>query len=283
MVMEKTIVVLLGHGSRRGSATDLGLREVARRLAIRFAQGPPVSLAFFEFLQPDLPTAVRDLAVAGYTRIVVLPYFLFDGKEITVEIPEALDELRAELPHVVITQAQNLGVDPRLIEAVAERVQGALQGTAQFQSVLPVRGAGGPLGVVLVNRGSRKRYDPGTRLEALAQALRERLGPQALVAPAQAENSVVTVEAAGRALIAQGALRLVVAPYLHFPGKVLADNVIPDVRRLRGDYPAVRVHLASTLCADDRLVEICFDRARAALAGPAQPGPQHATAAGALP
>ena len=158
----------------------------------------------------------------------MLPYFLFDGKEITVEIPEALDALRAELPHVTITQAQNLGMDPRLIEVVAERVQGALQGRPSSRASCPCvgrwptgRGAGQP--------GSRKRYDPGTRLEALAQALRERLGPQALVVPAQAENSVVTVEAAGRALIAQGALRLVVAPYLHFPGKVLADNVIPDV------------------------------------------------------
>jgi sirohydrochlorin ferrochelatase len=188
-----------------------------------------------------------------------------DGKEITIEIPEALDELRHELPQMAIVQAASLGVDARLIEVLAERIDGALQGTAQFQGVLPRRGAHGRLGVVLVNRGSRRRYDPGTRLAELAQLLREHLGPEALVEPAQAENSPVTVAVAGRALIVQGARRLVVAPYLHFPGKVLADNVIPDVLGLRRDFPEARVHLASTLCADDRLVEVCRDRAEQAL------------------
>jgi sirohydrochlorin ferrochelatase len=264
--MAERIIVLLGHGSRRGSATDLGLREVARRLRARFPAGPPVLLAFFEFLHPSLPEAIREVAARGARHVVVLPYFLFDGKEITVEIPEVLDELRRELPQVAITQAANLGVDERLIDVVVERIEGALQGTAQFQAVLPRRGAGGRLGVVLVNRGSRKRYDPGTRLAEMAQMLRLRLGAEALVEAAQAENSPITVAAAGRALIAQGARRLVVAPYLHFPGKVLADNVIPDVQGLRHDFPEVRVYLASTLCADDRLVDICRDRAEEALA-----------------
>jgi sirohydrochlorin ferrochelatase len=262
----RKVLVLLGHGSRRGSATDLGMQELACRLRRRLGDGPPVVLAFFEFLQPSLAGAVCDLAAQGVEQVVVLPYFLFDGKEITAEIPAALAELRAALPGLTIVQAENLGVDRRLIDCLVERVEGALRGTAQFQPILPLRGATGRLGVVLVNRGSRRRYDPGTRLEQLAALLVDRLGPDALVAPAQAENSPTTVAVAGRTLIAQGARRLVVAPYLHFPGKVLADNVIPDTQQLRREYPGVRVHLASTLCVDDRLVDIAHDRARAALA-----------------
>src|SRR5262245_49532637 len=105
--MAERIVILLGHGSRRGSATDLGLREVARRLSERMSEGPPVVLAFFEFLHPSLPEAIRDAAAQGARQIVILPYFLFDGKEITVEIPDVLDELRRELPGVTIAQAAN--------------------------------------------------------------------------------------------------------------------------------------------------------------------------------
>ncbi len=264
-------VVLLGHGSRRGSATDTGMHQVARRLADRLSGGPSVRLAFFEFLRPRLDEAIRDLAHQGTERIVVLPYFLFDGKEITVDIPLALNVLRDELQGLDIVQAVNLGVDDRVIDLVVERVQGALQGTAQFQPVPPRRGAGGQLGVVLVNRGSQRRYDGGERLAQLAELLRQRMSPDVLIATAQAENSPITVEVAGRGLIGQGVRRLVVAPYLHFPGKVLADNIIPDTLRLRRDYPSVRVHLASTLCVDDRLVDIMRDRAVAALTDVAAP------------
>src|SRR4051812_6373724 len=105
--MGERVIVLLGHGSRRGSATDLGLREVARRLSNHFPDGPSVVLAFFEFLQPSLPEAIRGLAAQGTRGVVVLPYFLFDGKEITVEIPEVLETLRHDLPGVTITQAAN--------------------------------------------------------------------------------------------------------------------------------------------------------------------------------
>jgi sirohydrochlorin ferrochelatase len=258
------LVLVLGHGSKRGQATDNGIREVARRLGERCPGGPPVRPAFFEFLSPSLAEAVRAAAAEGAGEIAVLPYFLFDGKEIQRDIPQELERLRVEFPRMTIAQLPNLGLDPRLALVVAVRVRAALAGTSQY---LPAHGlvrrqATGRLGVVLVNRGSKQIWDAGDRLQTLGELVRQALGDNCLVATAQAENSDRTVEAAADWLAAQGARRIVVAPYLHFVGKVLARNVVPALERARAKHPACQFCLAWTLCVDHAIVDILYDRLR---------------------
>lgn len=260
-------VLVLGHGSRRSrtTATDDGIREIARRLQDRFPDGPAIRPAFFEFLSPNLAEAIRQATNEGVTEIAVLPYFLFAGKEIQLEIPEELDKLRAELPHVTIRQMPHLGVDPRMARLVAQRVREALQGTSQYLPAngLARRNATGRLGVVLVNRGSRQQWDPGTDLRRLGELARRELGGDTLLATAQAENSERTIEVAADELVAAGARRVVVVPYLHFIGKVLIQNVIPALERSRAAHPGVRFSLAWTLCINDAAIEVLEDRVRA--------------------
>lgn len=272
-------VVLLAHGSARGRCTDDGIRALGARLAERLAGDAVVQVAFFEFLHPTLEEALQALRDAAIRNAIVMPYFLFDGKESTVEIPVLLTDLRARFPDLQIHQAANLGVDPRLIDVVADRVDDALRGLGQVALVggrLPVRGEGGRLGVILVNRGSRARYDDGSRLRALCGLLQDRLGG-APVEPAQAERSPeLTIENAARRLVEAGCERIVVAPYLHFPGKVLTVNVIPAVNRAAAAHPSRRFYLASTLCLDDRIVDVCVSRiADVVRLGVAGSPPQH--------
>lgn len=261
----RQVVLVLGHGSRRGRSTDEGIREIALRLQERFPNGPVIRPAFFEFLAPSLAEAVRQAAQQGAVQIAVLPYFLFDGKEIQRDIPGELDHLRAELPGVEIRQMPNLGLDPRLARLAAQRVREALQGTSQYLPAhgLVKRNANGRLGVVLVNRGSKKQWDPGTRLEGLAALVCDELGGDTLIEVAQAENSERTIEVASGTLAEAGAMRIVVVPYLHFVGKVLSQNVIPALERSRSAHPHVQFCLAWTLCVNDTTVEILEDRVRA--------------------
>ena len=261
-LLPPTAIVVLAHGSRRTSATEYGMREVRRRLQERFPD-TPVGLAFFEFLHPTLEELVEELAREGIERAVVLPYFLFAGKEIKFDIPAEIEHVRQRVPGVELHQARDLGVDDRLIEHVAGRVEGALRGLCQYLPIagrLPSTRDRGRVGVVLCNRGSRKQFDPGDRLEELCARLRARLGPDALVEPAQAENSEVTIEVASRRLVAAGAERVVVVPYLHFPGKVLFVNVGPAVRRAQDEHPRAKFYLAWTLCVNDPTIDICVER-----------------------
>ena len=261
-------VILLGHGSHRTRSTDLGLREIHRRLQERLVGEARVSLAFFEFLHPTLQETVAALAHDGARRAILMPYFLFAGREIQRDIPGELAHLRERFPTLDITMAATLGIHPQMTAVAADHVRQALAGVGQLLPTagarLPRRGETGRVGVVLVNRGVRRQYDDGSRLAELCQMLRAELGEDTLVEPALAENSPQTVEAAAARLIEQGARRVVVMPYLHFPGKVLAESVVAATERARAAHPGVKHYLASTLCVDDRIVAVCEERIRAA-------------------
>jgi sirohydrochlorin ferrochelatase len=263
-IASPTAVALLAHGSKRGTATELGMHAIRQRLQDRLPQ-VLVGLAFFEFLHPTLEELVREFAGRGIARVVVQPYFLFDGKEITLDIPEELERVAAAVPGVALAQAGSLGVDDRLVDHVARRVEGALRGLCQYKPVagrLPSTRDRGTVGVVLCNRGSRRQYDPGDRLRELCAALSARLGQGTLVEPAQAENGGedLTIEAAARRLVAAGTERVVVVPYLHFPGKVLFVNIAPAVQKAQAEHPLAKFYLAWTLCANDAAIDICVDR-----------------------
>lgn len=237
-------IILLGHGSRRGIDTDEGLKDAAGRLQQRVGPGVRVRMAAFEFTRPSIPEAIEALVAEGSRQMVLVPFFLFDGKHVTVEIPEELDKIRANYPYIDLTFAKTLGADSRLVQIVAERVQET--GTAD--------------GVILVNRGSRLEYDPGDRLRELARLIETRL--EAKVAPAQAEYESPTILEAAEGLVQAGLNRIAVVPYIFFPGKVLNVNIIPAVEEARTRFPAAQFTVARTLGVDDRLIDLALQRAQ---------------------
>lgn len=241
-------IILLGHGSRRGIDTDEGLKDAAGRLQQRVGPEVRVRMAGFEFTRPSIPEAIDMLVAEGCRRMVIVPFFLFDGKHITLEIPEELEKIQAGYPDIELTYAKTLGVDKRLVEVVAERVQEA-----------------GPCdGVVLVNRGSRLEFDRGDRLRELAGLIEARVG--AKVAPAQAEYESPTILEAAESLVRVGLKRIVVVPYIFFPGKVLNVNIVPAVEEAKGRFPGVEFRVARTLGVDDRLIDLALERAKEATA-----------------
>lgn len=92
----------------RTSATDpyqAGLERIAMHLRPRLAPAR-LALAYNEFCAPTLAEAVRALAADGVTEIVAVPSMLTPGGVHTeLEIPESIDELRGEFPHLDIRYA----------------------------------------------------------------------------------------------------------------------------------------------------------------------------------
>ena len=259
-------LILLGHGSRRGTATDEGLREATRRLQ-SLAPQLRVRMAAWEFTEPSLNEVVGGLAAEGSRRIVVVPYFLFDGKHIKEEIPEVLEQLETQHPHVELRYAATLGVDHRLVRIAAERAHQGL--TGGYCAALPCDCfQRDDLGVVFVNRGSHAEYDPGDRLRALAQETALLLGGRAPVLPAQAEYLPPTIGDCIDTLVAQGKSEVIVLPYLFFTGKVTSVNVVPPLEAAKERHPGVTFHLAPTLGVDDRIIQIAWERAQEALEQP---------------
>src|SRR5262249_45825188 len=108
---------------------------------------------------------------------------------------------------------------------------------------------------------SQLAYDPGIRRDCLALWIDMALGEGVSVKGAQAEYASPSVPEAIDALADAGARRVVVLPYLFFPGKVLYDNVVPDTERSRQRHPDLDIRVADTLGVDDRLIHLALTRA----------------------
>jgi len=92
----------------RTPATDpyqAGLKRLAAHLRPRL--GPTrLVLAYNEFCAPTVADAVRALATEGVTDIVAMPsMFTPGGVHAEIDIPEALDALRTEFPHLSVRYA----------------------------------------------------------------------------------------------------------------------------------------------------------------------------------
>ena len=120
-------VVVFAHGSRVESANE-AVRSVARQLSA--AGGfSHVEAAFLELGQPDLATAVGNLAAKGLRQVVVLPYFLTLGLHMERDLPRLIADISNKNNNLEILVAPTLDGHPGLVEALLSRVYSSLNKT----------------------------------------------------------------------------------------------------------------------------------------------------------
>lgn len=124
--MSRTGILLFAHGARDPNWA-LPFEAVAQRLSVR-AQGaastheppPEVTLAFLEFMTPDIAAAGDDLAARGCTVVSVVPLFLGAGGHVRKDLPKLLDELSARHPGVSWRLCPAVGETDILIQGMAD-------------------------------------------------------------------------------------------------------------------------------------------------------------------
>ena len=110
-------VILFAHGSR-DPLWHLPMQAVQERVA-RMQPQTPVTCAYLELSQPDLPTAVSGLLTQGATHIRVVPMFLGVGKHVRHDLPEMMAELREQHPKVVFECQPAVGEHLDLLDLLA--------------------------------------------------------------------------------------------------------------------------------------------------------------------
>ncbi|MFO1309094.1 MAG: CbiX/SirB N-terminal domain-containing protein [Burkholderiales bacterium] len=115
--MSKPGVVLFAHGARDPKWSE-PFESLARRFAA-LAPDVPVSLAYLDFMSPDLPGAVRALAARGCDAITIVPAFLGVGGHVRQDVPAIVEAIAREHPHVTLRVASALGEDASVQEAMA--------------------------------------------------------------------------------------------------------------------------------------------------------------------
>lgn len=199
-------LVLTAHGSAdpRSSANAHAIAGHVRRLLPETA----VRVAFCEQNEPNL----ADVLATVEPGSVVVPLLLANAYHARVDIPALIAQTGAD-----VVQAEVLGNDPRLLQVMRERLTAL--GVSRFDS---------GLGVVLTGVGS-SHAAANARTAALTASLAEGtrwVGTHVAFATGQTPSVREAVEQ----LRAQGATRLVIAPWFLAHGRI-TDRVAEYARR----------------------------------------------------
>ncbi|MEX2288500.1 MAG: CbiX/SirB N-terminal domain-containing protein [Planctomycetaceae bacterium] len=119
-LQESTAALLIAHGSRRDEAND-DLRQLAEAVRARGVYGF-VEIAYLELASPTIPEGGRRCVEHGARRVLMLPYFLSAGRHVSGDLERFRSELAAEFPHVEFRLCAPLGLHPKLVEVVLERL-----------------------------------------------------------------------------------------------------------------------------------------------------------------
>jgi sirohydrochlorin cobaltochelatase len=110
-------IVLFAHGARDPEwARPI---EAMRDRVAALSPQTPVTIAFLEFMQPDLIASVDGLAGRGAIDIIVVPVFLAQGGHLKRELPEMVATLRQKHPQLRMEVLPAIGEQPAVIEAIA--------------------------------------------------------------------------------------------------------------------------------------------------------------------
>ena len=115
--MAETGVIILAHGSRNEGEVSEIVSEVSRMVKAWLPPEIEVVGAAMQFNHPDLGEAIELFVEQGIKRVVIMPYFLFQGIHPTRDIPSRIGVIRQTNPEVELVLANTLGVDKHLINS----------------------------------------------------------------------------------------------------------------------------------------------------------------------
>jgi sirohydrochlorin cobaltochelatase len=250
-------VMLCGHGSRSEAAVA-EFAVVAERLRERFPDWP-VQHGYLEFADPVLRVGLDRLRDAGAERILAVPGMLFAAGHAKNDIPSVLNTYQAE-HGLRVDYGRELGVDPKMIKAAADRVQQALDRADAEHGEL----ANHEVCLVVIGRGASDP-DANSNVAKIARMLWEGMG----FGWCETGFSGVTfplVEPCLEHVARLGYKRVVVFPYFLFTG-ILIDRIYGFTDRVAAANPEIQFVKAEYLNDHPLVVETFAERVTEILEG----------------
>jgi len=241
--MNDTAVLLCGHGSRDPDA--IGEFEVAAAALRRRLASADFATGYLEFARPTIQQGLAGLAARGARRILAVPGMLFAASHVKNDLPWEMNSFLAENPDVDVRLGRDLGIDPKLLQAAADRIAAAAP-EGRSDSLL-----------VVVGRGTNDP-DANSNIAKIARMLWEgmRFGW------AEAAFSGVAhprVDAALDRATRLGFRRIVVFPYFLFTG-VLVKRIYAQTDEAAARFPEIEFVKARYLGDHPQVIEAFAER-----------------------
>jgi sirohydrochlorin cobaltochelatase len=247
--MTETAVLLCGHGSRDPEAIEefeLAAAALRPRLAgFDFATG------YLEFARPTIRDGLVSLAARGARRILAIPGMLFAASHVKNDLPWEMNSFIAENRDTDICLGRDLGIDPKLLQAAADRISAAADPRIPPAETL----------LVVVGRGTNDP-DANSNVAKLARMLLEGTG----LGWSEVAFSGVAhprVDAALTRAAMLGFRRVIVFPYFLFTGVLVkriyaqtdaAASLFPEIEFVKALYLRDHEGVLGAFC--DRVHEL---------------------------
>ena len=115
-------ILYVCHGSRIQEASEQAIAFVKRCMETNGFQGIQ-EYSFLELSEPSIEEGFRKCVEQGATVIHVLPILLLTAAHAKKDIPDVLDQLALEYPHVQLKYGRPIGVNHKMVEIVAEKIR----------------------------------------------------------------------------------------------------------------------------------------------------------------
>jgi sirohydrochlorin cobaltochelatase len=229
--MSKPAVLLCGHGSRDPEAIaefEQAAAALRARLANRaFATG------YLEFARPTIGEALAGLQGRGAPEILAIPGMLFAASHVKNDLPWEMNSFMNAHPGAEVKLGRDLGIDPHLLEAAADRIA----------AVAPAEERGDSL-LVVVGRGTNDP-DANANISKVARMLWEgmRFGWTEVCYSGVAYP---LVDEGLRHAVRLGYRRIIVFPYFLFAG-ILVDRIYGHADACQAAHPEIEIVKADYL------------------------------------
>ncbi len=250
---EKLGVMICGHGSRDAAA----VREFAvlsEHLKKRLPQYP-VEYGYLEFATPIIRNGLDALKATGVTRVLAVPGMLFAAGHAKNDIPSVLNTYAAA-NDLRIDYGKDLGIDPKMMRAAADRVQQALDAAPEVPRHETL--------LVVVGRGASDP-DANSNVSKVTRLLWEGFG----FGWAETAYSGVTfplVEPALEHAAKLGYRRIIVFPYFLFTG-ILVDRIYDATDAVARRHPGLEFIKAPYLNDHPLVIDTFVERVEQILTG----------------
>ena len=252
---ERIGLMICGHGSRDEQAVA-EFANLAQKVREKVGAEWPVEHGYLEFARPIIREGLDALRAKGCTRILAVPGMLFAAGHAKNDIPSVLNRYAVE-HGIRIDYARELGLDPAMLQAAADRIREAIAAAGDHVHVHDTL-------LMVVGRGSSDP-DANSNVTKLTRMLQEGFG----FGWAETAYSGVTFPLVGAALehaVRLGFRRIVVFPYFLFTG-ILVQRIYDAADEAARRFPEVEIVKAPYLNDHPKVVETFISRARGILEG----------------
>lgn len=223
--MNELAVLLCGHGSRDPEAiAEFELLAAALRPRL---QDVEFATGYLEFARPTIRDALMALTARGVRRVLAIPGMLFAASHVKNDLPWEINSFAADNPGIQVRFGRDLAIDPKLLQAAAERIDTAMPGNHADRSDTLL---------VVVGRGTNDP-DANSNVAKVARMLWEgmRFGWAETAFSGVAHPRV---DAALKRAARLGFRRIIVFPYFLFTG-ALVKRIYAQSEAVASAHPKI--------------------------------------------